>query len=187
MRKYYLLLVILIIVLTIILSVWFDAWVNRVLVQPVAYLVFISRLVIGSFHQGVIWVSFIVTAILIALMILIPQLPPTPKPEDEEWDYPDRVHIWERHIWAMNEGEYLRISLEDHIADLIVEAISFREGIREDAIVQYFRTGDLEVPSEIHRLLLAGYQPSALDEKERHIYSPDEIIQFLESQLQVFD
>ncbi len=178
-------LTIIIFVLAIILAVWFEDLVDQVIVQPVAYLVFMAQLVFRSFHQGVVWISFILIAILVALLILIPQLSSFPKSKDEEWDYPDRVHIWERHIQAMNEGDYLRISLEDHIADLIIDALSFRNGEQTDEIIKRFRAGELELPPEVQQLIVAGYQPSLLDETLEYQYHPEEIVQFLESQLDI--
>ncbi len=183
MKKYIPVLAILIILLTVVLAIWFGDLVDRVIVQPVAYLVFIVQVVFGSFDQSIVWVSFVLIAILIALMILIPEFAPPTKPKEEEWDYPDRVHIWERHIQAMNEGDYLRISLEDHIADLILDALSYRDGERVDEVIKQFRTGELALPPEVHQLIMAGYQPSLLDEKTKYSYHPEEIIRFIESQI----
>lgn len=183
MKRIISVLTLIILLLTIILAIWFDDLVNQVIVQPIAYLFFMAQVVFGSFHQGVVWISFILIAILVALMILIPELSSSSKPDDEEWDYPDRVHIWERHIQAMNEGDYLRISLEDHIADLIVDALSYRNGERVDEVIKRFRAGNLELPPEVQQLIVAGYQPSMLDEKTNYQYHPEEIILFLESQM----
>jgi hypothetical protein len=183
MKKYIPVLAIVIFLLTVVLVIWFDDLVDRVIVQPVAYLIFMAQIVFGSFHQGVLWISFIVIVLLVALMILIPELSPPLRPKDEEWDYPDRIHIWERHIWAMNEGDYLRISLEDHIADLVIDAMSYRDGEQMEVIIKRFRAGDIKLPPEVHQIIMAGYQPSLLDEKTKYQYHPEEIIRFLESQM----
>ena len=185
MKKYIPILVLVIILLTVILAVWFDDFVDQVFLQPLAYLIFVGQVVFRSFHQGVVWISFIVIAVLIDVLVLVPEMSPPSKPKDKEWDYPDRVHIWERHISAMNEGSYLRISLEDHLADLIIDALSYHNGERAEVLIQQFRAGEIVLPSEVHFLVLAGYQPSLLDEKIKYQYHPEEIIQFLESQIDV--
>lgn len=183
MKKYLPAFVVAIILLTIVLVIWFDELVDQVIVQPVAYLIFILRLVFASFHQGVVWISFILIALVIAMMILIPELEPPSNPKEKEWDYPDRIHTWERHIWAMNQGDYIRISLEDHLADLIVDTLSYRDGARVDEVLKQFRAGDLDVPPEVHRLIVAGFQPSLLDERKKYPYHPEEIIRYLESRI----
>jgi hypothetical protein len=183
MKRYLLALVIASILFTVILAIWFGDFVDRVVVQPVAYIIFILRVVVGSFHQGVLWISFIVIALLTALMILVPRLASPSKPEDKEWDYPDRIHTWERHIQAMNQGDYIRISLDDHIADLILDALSYRERTRGDEVLKQFRNGDLALPPQIHHLIMAGFQPSLLDETEKYQYQIEEIVRFIESRV----
>jgi len=183
MKKYLPAFAVAIILLTIILVIWFDDFVDQMIVQPIAYLIFVFQVVFGSFHQGVVWISFILIALLIALMILIPELAPSSRIKEEEWDYPDRIHTWERHIWAMNQGDYIRISLEDHLADLILDALSYRDGIRVDEVLNQFRAGDLDVPPEVHHLIVAGFQPSLLDERKKYPYHPEEIVRFLESRI----
>ena len=81
----------------------------------------------------------------------------------------------------MNQGDYIRISLEDHLADLIVDTLSYQDGARVDEVLKQFRAGDLDVPPEVHRLIVAGFQPSLLDERKKYPYHPEEIIRFLES------
>jgi hypothetical protein len=183
MKKFWPLLAVAIILLTIVLAIWFDDFVDRVIVQPVAYLIFILQVVFGSFHQGVVWVSFILIALLTAMMILIPELSPPTKPKEPEWDYPNRIHIWERHIWAMNQGDYIRIGLDAHVADLILDALSYRGRIREDEVIKAFRRGELKVPPEVHHLIVAGFQPSLLDERKKYQYHPEEIVRFLEARI----
>lgn len=183
MKKYLPVFAVAISLLTIVLVIWFDDFVDQAIVQPIAYLIFVSQLVFGSFHQGVVWISFILIALLIAMMILIPELAPSSRSKEEEWDYPDRIHIWERHIQAMNQGDYIRISLEDHLADLILDALSYRDGTRVDEVLNQFRAGDLDVPPEVHHLIVAGFQPSLLDERKKYSYHPEEIVRFLESRI----
>ena len=181
--KYTALIAMITLLLALVIAIWFDQVVVFIIIQPITYLGFIFRLMFGSFHQSLIWGAFILMALIIPLLSLAKHMAPASKKEDEDWDYPDRVYTWSRHIRAINTGEYLRISLEDHLADLIVETISFRDGVSTDDILNQFRAGNLKVPPEVHNLLVAGYQPSLMDEKTKYKYHPDKIIEFLEMQM----
>ena len=130
-----------------------------VFIVPIAYLIFIFRLITGNIHQEVLWITFVCFSIIIALISLGMRWEPTLDEPPVETKYPTRLKSWLDTIQGNRRSEYFKWNLAQDLSNLFVEAIAYRRGISHTQVVQQLDAGNLDLPAEIIVYLQTAQKP----------------------------
>ena len=159
------------------------------------------RLYMDSLPQPILWVMFIVIAIVIAARSLLKRRS-TPEATSEATNLRmGRVHNLMQAINRTSEGLYFKWRLAQHLLGLTVNMLAHQERTSPNLIRERLKSGGLDAPSEIEAYLLAGLTPvlstppNLLTRLRQAIMpthrispldlDPEKVIQFLEDQLEI--
>lgn len=159
------------------------------------------RLYMDSLPQPILWVMFIVIAIIIAVRSLLIRRS-TPEATSEAMKLRmGRVHNLMHAINRSSEGLYFKWRLAQHLLGLTVNTLAHQERTSPNLMRERLKSGGLDAPSEIEAYLLAGLTPvlstpsNLLSRLRQAIMpthrispldlDPEKVIQFLEDQLEI--
>ena len=160
-----------------------------------------GRLYMDSLPQPILWVMFIVIAIVIAARSLLKRRS-TPEATSEATKLRmGRVHNLMQAINRTSEGLYFKWRLAQHLLGLTVNMLAHQERTSPNQMRERLKSGGLDAPSEIKAYLLAGLTPvlstpsNLLTRLRQAIMpthrispldlDPEKVIQFLEDQLEI--
>lgn len=164
MKKKYLIIPGLALIITIIMMIWFEDFVDIVILTPISYGLWILRLIFESFHQQVIWISFLLIAAILILASLTPERKGFRREEEGERKYPNRIEIWERHLTSLRGGKHLRWGTGDHIGELLINALAYRYSLSRDQVFEKLNADEFSIPDEVKLYIAMAYKASAFRE-----------------------
>ena len=120
-----------------------------------------ARLTVESLPQVLIWLAFLVFALVAAVASLsLPGLLPR-EVERPRSKTPGRVQVLARWIQRATEGEYYRWRLAQHLGAVAREVITYRERVDPQDLAEALRSGRLDLPPNIQDYLYARPNYSA--------------------------
>jgi hypothetical protein len=175
--------------------------VRETVVIPLLYVIWLTYLAVSSIPQALVWAAFLVLAARLALHSLErKRKEPAARALPLRGDTPSRVQALTRWIRSAEEGDYYKVVLARHLAELAVD-IAPRAGPAPDDGWQRLRVTDLDLPQPLAEYFRAGLSPAparrrglgALWRRWRNgeappsplDLNPEKVVRFLEDQLEM--
>ncbi len=128
-------------------------------IVPIAYLIFLFRLITGSVHQEILWISFILISIFIAFVSLGFRSDPPPAEIPVETKYPTRLKTWINAVQANQRSEYFKWNLAQDLSNLLIEAIAYRWGLSRADVLRKLFADELNLSAEMAAYLKIAQKP----------------------------
>ena len=149
-----------VIILVILALTYRDALRSMVLV-PLAYLIFVFRLITLSVGQQTLWISFVVFSTIIAVISLAMRREVQPEETAVELKYPTRLQIWINTVGRKERSPYFKWNMAQDLSNLFIEAIAYHQGTSRQHVRQQLEAGKLDLPTEILAYLEISQKPFA--------------------------
>jgi hypothetical protein len=151
--------IILPIVILIILAFTYRNVLRSMVLVPLAYLIFIVRLIAGSIGQQTLWISFVVFSSIIAIISLAIRNEEQPEEAPIEHKYSTRLQVWLHSVGRKERSKYFQWNLAQDLSKLMIEAIAYRQGISHRQVVRRLEAGELDLPANITAYLQISQKP----------------------------
>jgi hypothetical protein len=196
-----LLLVGLVLLLAVPLMLMLRGVARGVIVVPFLYFLWVADLFFKSVPQPLFWALFLGFALLIAARSLFTGKLPKRQKREAAWYDKGQLHVLARWVHLAARGGYFKWRLAQHLRELTVEVLAYREGTTPEKIKRQVRRGRLDAPAEIEAFLQAGLKP--LFSRPAFLFSklldrfrsrskpslvdlgPESVVQFLEDHLEI--
>jgi len=129
------------------------------LLVPLAYLIFIIRLVAISIGQQTLWIAFIILSTLIAVISLAINREEQPQDIPKDKKYPTRLQTWIKTLDQKEQSEYFKWNLAQNLSNLFVEALAYHQGASRDQVLQKLKNGMLDLPPDVLAYLQVSQTP----------------------------
>ena len=126
---------------------------------PLAYLIFVFRLIASNIGQQTLWISFVVFSSLIAVLSLAMRREVQPRETDVENKYPTRLQTWINTVSRNGRSPYFKWNLSQDLSNLFIEAIAYHQGISRHQVLQQLQAGQIDLPSDILEYLQISQKP----------------------------
>lgn len=126
---------------------------------PLAYLIFIFRLIASSIGQQTLWISFVVLSSIIAVISLVMHREEQTEEPSVEHKYPTRLQTWMRTVRRKERSAYFKWSLAQDLSNLFVEAIAYRLGLSHSEAVRQLEAGKVDIPLDTLAYLRISQKP----------------------------
>ena len=147
-----------ILILVVLAFTYRDVLRSMVLI-PLAYLIFVFRLIAGSVNQQTLWISFVVFSSLIAIISLAARRDVQPEEPPVEYKYPTRLQTWIDTVNRYEHSPYFKWNLAQDLSNLLIEAIAYHQGTSRHKILQQVQVGDIDLPEDIIKYLQISQKP----------------------------
>jgi hypothetical protein len=177
--------------------------VRDMIVVPLLYMFWVTRLLYESIPQALQWVVFLLVAVLVAAKSLARRPPPPPNPHPATVQA-GRVAAWER-LLRQSSDDYGRWRLAQRLSAMAMQTLAEREQCSPHELRQGLEDGTLELPDDLRsylrtglafsapasrlggsfwQRLVAGYRMSGTTRAAPLDLDPEQVIQFLEQTVQ---
>ena len=183
----------LILLLAVPLVVFFQDWVQEVLLIELARTYWSLRLLLESLPQVGLWGSFLAIILLVAVGSLRVGWKPEKRWAGKRVARESQIQTLARWIQHADEGEYYSWSLARHVGTLLSEVLAHREHTTPATVRRRLRAGQIDLPPDVDAYLQT-WRPTrparrrfqwrssrATDPKP----SLESVVQFLEEQMEV--
>jgi hypothetical protein len=126
---------------------------------PLAYLIFVVRLIARSVGQQTLWISFVVFSSLIAIISLAARREMQSEEPSVEQKYPTRLQTWIDTVNRYEHSPYFKWNLAQDLSNLLIEAIAYHQGTSRYKISQQVQAGDIDLPEDIIKYLQISQKP----------------------------
>jgi hypothetical protein len=130
-------------------------------IVPLAYLIFVFRLIAGGIGQKNIWIAFVVLSTFIAIINLAMRPKPHSKKITTENKYPTRLQNWINSIKRKERSQYFKWNMSQNISSLFIETIAYHHDTSPDQVTQQILSGRIDLPSDILEYLQISLKPFA--------------------------
>jgi len=145
----------------IILAFTYQDVLRSMVLVPLAYLIFVLRLIAGGIGQQTLWISFVVLSTIIAVISLAMRGEVQHEEPDPKLKYPTRLQTWLNALGRKERSQYFKWNLARDLSNLVIEAIAFHQGTSIQQIHQKIMADHLELPSDIREFLVISQKPFA--------------------------
>lgn len=149
------------IVIIIIFAFTYRDVLRSMVLVPLAYLIFIFRLIAGSIGQQTLWVSFVVLSTIIAVISLAMRSEKQIEKNPVEHKYPTRLQTWVKTVRRKERSEYFKWNLAQDLSNLFVEAIAYHQGLSHSEALRQLEAGKIDLPPDILAYLRISQKPFA--------------------------
>ena len=132
---------------------------HALILVPIAYVIFIFRLITTNVHQAVLWISFVVVTSIIALISLGLRWEPEDQEKDPQQKFFTRLHTWAKTVQRKKRSEYFKWNLAQDLSNLFIEAVAYRQGISRAQVLEKLKADKLDLPPDIQAYLQISQQP----------------------------
>ena len=132
---------------------------RSMLLVPIAYLIFVFRLIAGGIGQHTLWVSFVVLSTIIAIISLVMRPETQTKESAIKLEYPTRLQTWLNTVKRKEHSQYFKWNLAQDLSNLLTEAIAYNQGITRDQVNQQLQSGNIDLPPDILDYLRISQTP----------------------------
>ncbi len=138
--------------------------IGELILVPFSYLSWLGGLLYRSFDQQVLWVSFIILALILAFLSLKLRRSPLLLTSDQPEPIPPRVRVWQQRLDDAERGKYMQWRFAQYLSDLIIETLAYRAGESVAKIHTRLENDELALPPEIKAYLKAarGFELNAV-------------------------
>jgi hypothetical protein len=157
------------IILFVLAFTYRDVLRSMVLV-PLAYIIFVFRLIAGSIEQQTLWMSFVVLSIIIAVINLSMRRKVQPEETAVELKYPTRLQIWIDTVSRNEHSQYFKWNLAQDLSNLFIEAIAFHHNTSMQHVRQQVQAGNIDLPPDIIEYLQISQKPFSYTGLSAHTY-----------------
>ncbi len=173
----------------IVMAILVEGFVRDVIAVPLLYIFWIARLLFESIPQLILWVVFVIAALVLASRSLITQRP-MPRGRPVETSQPGRVESWARLIDLAPESDFSRWRLAQRLGQLALEVLPDPESGAAKRSVRRLEQESLDIPPQIRTYLQArmpmaksrrGFRSST--RSPAFDLDPEQVVQFLEDTL----
>ena len=147
-----------ILILVVLAFTYRDVLRSMVLI-PLAYMIFVFRLITGSVSQQTVWISFVVFSSLIAIISLAARRDLQLEEPPVELKYPTRLQTWIETVNRYEHSPYFKWNLAQDLSNLLIEAIAYHQGTSRLNILQQVQSGNIDLPEEIIKYLKISQKP----------------------------
>lgn len=192
----------LILALALPLAILLQDITREIIVVPISYILWIGGLVLKSLPPAFYWILFLFIGVRIAIVSLRPKKrakeslrPPTPS-------FPGPVSVWVRRLRLTQLGRYSRWRLAHYLGELSADLLAYEGRLTVGESRERLRDEEIAASPEVRRYLRLGLNPQTLpsrnlltrlkaslgldeDSQPSLDLDPEEIVQFLEEQLEV--
>lgn len=158
-----------VVALLALLTWWLRGFASQVLAMPMAYLLYIVKLLYRSTPQVVFWLFVIGLILTVALKSLGAADGPFPRQRDAEIYYPrrERVGFWLSQVSLAREGYTWRRNSSfarfvDFFGRLIADTLTFRDQQTVRQLEQQIEQGETDLPAPIINFLTTRRQMSSM-------------------------
>jgi len=167
---------------------------TRQLIVPFLFLAWIGRLLVETVPQVMIWGLFIAIALLVAARSLLNRRATSPPVRRLQPPVEGRIERWATLIEQSRHETYYRWQLAQPLRALIIGVLAHRQRSTPRQIKQQLAANSIELPPDIEAYLQASMTSFSRLLTERSRFrpepapspldlAPEEIVQFLEDQL----
>jgi hypothetical protein len=128
---------------------------------PIAYLIFISRMVTISIGRQTLWVSFVILSAIIAIINLVVRREVQPEETAVELKYPTRLQTWINTVRRKERNLYFKWNLAQDLSNLFIEAIAYHQGSSRQQVRQQLEAGQIDLPPDVLAYLQISQMPFA--------------------------
>ena len=132
---------------------------RSMLLVPLAYLIFVFRLIAGGIGQQTLWISFVVFSAILAIFNLAMRREVTLRDKPVELKYPTRLQVWIDTVTRKEHSQYFKWNLAQDLSNLFIEAIAYHQGISQEQVQQQIQVGNIDLPPEILKYLQISQKP----------------------------
>lgn len=182
---------------TTLLAYLIQDFVQQVLLQPLTYIYWSLRQIYRTVPEIIWWVLFLGILMVIAVRSLTRRGPAaTPMPEDSNYIL-SQPQAWMRWVKKKNQGEYSKWHFAHKMSNLALALIANRERLTPELARDELLAGGFDLPERIRSYLVAGSLPKSFSQYQEILanpqmpisaqaidLNPEEIVAFLEAQLQ---
>jgi hypothetical protein len=147
------------IVIVLLIVLTYRDSMRAIILVPVAYVIFIFRLITANINQEILWITFVIISIVIALLSLGSRWNFSTEETTAENKYPTRLHDWINIVHKKQHNEYFKWNLAQDLSNLFIEAIAYRQGISRSQVLQRLSIGTLDLPDDILAYLQISQTP----------------------------
>jgi len=147
------------IVIVLLIVLTYRDSMRAIILVPVAYVIFIFRLITANINQEILWITFVIISIVIALLSLGLRWDFSTEEATTGNKYPTRLHDWINIVHKKQHSEYFKWNLAQDLSNLFIEAIAYRQGISRSQVLQRLSTGTLDLPDDILAYLQISQTP----------------------------
>jgi hypothetical protein len=130
-------------------------FVREVIAEPVLYLFFVLRLLYESIPQALLWLVFLVAALLVARRSLLKEQPLT-RGHTRSDERRERVATWAQLIHDAEQDDYSRWRLAHRLESVLVEALAYEQRRTPIEIRRQIERGELPLSPQLQAYLRAG-------------------------------
>jgi hypothetical protein len=128
---------------------------------PLAYIIFVSRLILSSIGVQTLWMSFVVFSVVIAAISLFFRRNEPVEADTDTHIYPSSLQNWMESIHKFNRSPYFKWHLAKDLGQLMIESIAHKRGISVDQTFERLNNREIELPEEIINYVIFSQKPYA--------------------------
>jgi hypothetical protein len=132
---------------------------RSMILVPIAYVIFIIRLISGSIGQQTLWVSFVVLTSFIAFISLLMRREEISEEKIEEYRYPTRLQIWINSLSHKRHSQYFQWNMAQDLSNLLVDVIAYKKNISRQQALFALQNGYIDLPQDIIEFIRISQKP----------------------------
>lgn len=155
--------------LLVLLTWWLRGFVSQVLAMPLAYLLYVVKLLYRSTPQVIFWLFVVGLVLTVALKSLGSADKQFPRTREVDTYYPrrERVGFWLSQVYMAYDGKTWRRNnsfarFVDYFVRLVVDTLSFRSQLTLRQLEQQIEQGEAQLPTAIIHFLAARRQMGSM-------------------------
>lgn len=159
-RRVVLVLLLLLLLIGVGLTLFLRDVVGQFIVQPLLYVLWVSRLFLGSIHQVIYWFLLIAVVLILAIRSLIGRWGRWKEEPLFDVLFGGRVRVWARWVELATERYYYRgyfkWRLARQLGELTQDVLAYRERLTPREVRRELEAGGFNLPPDIRAYLEAG-------------------------------
>lgn len=133
-----------------------EDFVRDVIVQPMAYQLWLFGVIIDALPQAVILIAFLPILIYLAVRSLKGSKAKIRQAEQVELASQGNLQTWLRRMRLVMQGSYSKERFDHQLGQLLLQLIAHQQRLPMRETIHQFKTGDIEIPSEIEPYIQAA-------------------------------